>query len=130
MTTKVRLTDERLRRIAEADETVGGFIWRISRFYRAFYESTGVTGGFYVHDPSAIAYVIDRSLFSTSAARVRVATEGIAVGQTIAARGERADEWEPWKDQPEIDVCEGVEAERLLRRFEETITASGPPPGR
>lgn len=121
VTTAVRLTDDRLRRIAERNETAGGFIWAISRFYRSFYESTGVTGGFYVHDPSAIAFAIDRSLFTTSTARVRVATEGIAIGQTIAASGPRADEWEPWRDVPEAEVCSAVEAERLLDLFETTL---------
>jgi len=122
VTTQVRLTDERLRRIAGDDEVVGGFIWEITRFYRSFYESIGVTGGFYVHDPSAVAFVIDRTLFETHEARVRVALEGIAVGQTIAATGPRADEWEPWSDAPGVNVCEGVDADRLLDLFESTIT--------
>jgi Tol biopolymer transport system component len=46
-TTRVRLTDDRLRRIAEHEETIGDFIWSISRFYRSFYDSIGVTDGFY-----------------------------------------------------------------------------------
>ena len=122
VTTRVRLTDDRLLRMAGKDPRVGGFLYRISRFYKQFHESTGVTGGFYVHDPSAVAYAIDPSLFSTEQARVRVVTEGIAIGQTIAASGPRADRWDPTRGRPEATVCRGVDGEGLLRLFEATVT--------
>jgi inosine-uridine nucleoside N-ribohydrolase len=127
VTTRVRLTDDVLERLAQNDERVGGFLYRITRFYRSFYESIGVTGGFYVHDPSAVAYLIDRTLFVTEKARVRVATEGVAVGQSIAvwavwaAGGPRAEEWPAWKGLPEVDVCRDVDAARLLKLFESTV---------
>jgi inosine-uridine nucleoside N-ribohydrolase len=121
VTTVVRLTDERIQRIARDDELIGGFIRKISRFYRQFYESIGLSGGFYVHDPSAVAFVLDRSLFTTKKAPVRVAREGIATGQTVAAF-ERASEWEPWRGRPEVDVCVGVDAKGLLELFETTLT--------
>ena len=94
VTTRVRLEDDRLLRMARKDERVGGFVYRTSRFYKQFHDSTGVTGGFYVHDPSAVAYAIDPGLFSTETAAVRVVTEGIAIGQTIAASAARAERWE------------------------------------
>ena len=122
VTTRVLMRDELLLRMAGKDERVGGFLYRISRFYRRFHESTGVTGGFYVHDPSAVAYVIDPSLFSTEKARVRVVTEGIAVGQTIAVAAPVPERWEAWRGRPEVKVCREVDAERLLRLFETTIT--------
>ena len=122
VTTRVLMRDELLLRMAGKDERVGGFLYRISRFYRRFHESTGVTGGFYVHDPSAVAYVIDPSLFSTEKAHVRVVTEGIAVGQTIAVAAPVPERWEAWRGRPEVKVCREVDAERLLRLFETTIT--------
>ncbi|HXV59324.1 MAG TPA: nucleoside hydrolase [Vicinamibacteria bacterium] len=122
VTTRVRLTDDVLSRMAKKDPRLGGFIYRITRFYRRFYESIAVTGGFYVHDPSAVAYFVDPSLFVTEKARVRVATDGIAIGQTIAAIGPRAEEWAPWRGQPEVNVCREVDAERLVRLFETTLT--------
>ncbi len=121
-TTRVRLEDEVLLRMAKRDENLGGFLYRISRFYRRFYDSIGITGGFYVHDPSAVAYVIDPSLFVTEKGPVRVATEGIAIGQTIAAFGPRTEEWEAWRGRPEVNVCREVDAEGLLRLFETTVT--------
>ena len=122
VTMRVRLQDDRLSRMAGKDERVGGFLYRISRFYKQFHDSTGVTGGFYVHDPSAVAYAIDPSLFTTEKARVRVVTEGIALGQTIAVAGPRAERWEASRGRPEVTVCRDVEGERLLRLFEATVT--------
>jgi inosine-uridine nucleoside N-ribohydrolase len=122
VTTRVRLQDDRLLRMAGRDQRVGGFLYRISRFYKQFHESTGVTGGAYVHDPSAVAYAIDRELFSTERARVRVVTEGIAIGQTIAVPGPRGESWDPTHGRPEVTVCRGVDGERLLRLFEATVT--------
>jgi inosine-uridine nucleoside N-ribohydrolase len=122
VTTRVRMPDELLLRMAGKDERVGGFLYRISRFYRRFHESTGVMGGFYVHDPSAVAYAIDPSLFSTEKARVRVVTEGLAVGQTIAVVGPVSERWKAWHGRPEVAVCREVDAERLLRLFETTTT--------
>ena len=121
VTTKVRLKDDVLRRMSERDERLGGFIYRISRFYRDFYDSIGVTGGFYVHDPSAVAYVIDPTLFVTEKAVVRVDTDGVAIGQTVAAF-ERSDEWAAFEGRPHVDVCRDVDAERLLDLFETTVT--------
>ena len=122
VTTRVRLEDDRLLRMARKDDRVGAFLYRSSRFYKAFHEATGVTGGFYVHDPSAVAYAIDPSLFSTDKATVRVVTEGIGVGQTVAVSGPRAEQWEATRGRPVATVCRNVEGERLLRLFEATIT--------
>jgi inosine-uridine nucleoside N-ribohydrolase len=121
VTTRVRLQDDRLQRMAARDPRVGGFVYRITRFYKRFHDSTGVTGGFYVHDPSAVAYAIDPGLFSTEKARVRVVTEGVALGQTIAVAGSRAESWEPTRGRPEATICREVDGERLLALFEATV---------
>jgi len=121
VTMRVRLQDDRLQRMAARDPRVGGFVWNITRFYKRFHESTGVTGGFYVHDPSAVAYAIDPRLFSTGKARVRVATEGVALGQTIAVSGPRGESWEPTRGRTEATICREVDGERLLRLFEATV---------
>jgi inosine-uridine nucleoside N-ribohydrolase len=122
VTQRVLLDDARLERMAARDPRVGGFVYRISRFYKRFHEQAGVTGGFYVHDPSAVAYAIDPSLFATEKARVRVVTEGVAIGQTIAVSGRKGAEWDGTRGRPEASVCHGVDGDRLLRLFESTVT--------
>jgi inosine-uridine nucleoside N-ribohydrolase len=121
VTTQVRMTDDRLRRIAESNPRLGEFVWAITRFYKGFYESEGVEGGFYVHDPSAIAYVIQPELFQTETGRVRVASEGLAVGQTITTLGAPKEFWTPWLEAPDVSVCRGVDADALLNLYEKTV---------
>jgi inosine-uridine nucleoside N-ribohydrolase len=122
VTTRLRLSDDRLERMARSDRRLGDFVYRISRFYKQFHDSIGVTGGFYVHDPTAVAFAIDASLFSTEQAPVRVVTDGLAIGQTIAATGESAKRWEPSHGRPAVTICRDVDGERLLRLFETTLT--------
>ena len=121
VTTQVQMPDEVLRRIAEANPEIGEFVFSITRFYKRFYESRGVHGGFYVHDPSAVAYVIDPELFETEAARVRVASEGLASGQTITAFGTPPEFWTPWYEALEVRVCRRVDAQQLLSLYESTL---------
>lgn len=122
VTTAVRMPDPVLERVAAAEPKLGGFVYEVSRFYKRFYESQGVTGGFYVHDPSAVAYVIDPTLFETEAARVRVDVDGLALGQTLTAFGTPPDFWTPWRDAPEVRVCVGVDAARFLDLYESTLS--------
>ncbi len=80
-----------------------------------------MTGGFHTHDPSAVAYVIDPTLFETGSARVRVDVDGHAMGQTIAAFGSPPDFWTAWAGTPNTRVCTDVDSARLLKLFETTI---------
>jgi len=122
VTTAVRMPDDVLRRIADAEPKLGGFIFSISRFYKRFYESRGVTGGFYVHDPSAVAFVIDPGVFETDLARVRVDSEGLGAGQTIATFGAPPELWAAWHEAPAVRVCRRVDAARFLRLYESTLS--------
>lgn len=124
VTTAVRMPDAVLERVAEATPKLGEFIFSMTRFYKAFYESRGVMGGFYVHDPSAVAYVIDPELFTTEAARVRVAVAGKAIGQTITTFGTPPEFWTAWHEAPEVEVCREVDAEEMLELYEATLSRS------
>jgi len=124
VTTKVRIDDAMLRRVQAANDRYGDFLWAITRFYAEFHRSTGVKDGFYVHDPSAVAYLVDPSLFTIKRGPVRVVTEGIAIGETILAAYPYQYEMAPWKGQPMVGVAVDVDRPR----FEKTIEAllSGP----
>ena len=66
-----------------------------------------------MHDSTAIAYVIDPSLFETKQWPVRVETQGISRGKTWPALRdvERAPEWQ---HRPKVNVCVGVDAARSI----------------
>jgi hypothetical protein len=77
-----------------------------------------VEGGFYVHDPSAIMFLIDPTIFTIRKGPVRVVTEGIAIGETIMPAYAYQLELPPWRGRPDHgDRCgrEAVSANVRIR---------------
>jgi len=118
VTTKVRLNEVTLSRVMARNQRFGHFLYTITRFYEEFHrEVENVTGGFYVHDPSAVVYLIKPEIFEVKEGPVRVVCEGIAIGQTIMAAYDYHFELPPWKDRPHIRAAVAVDRPR----FEETL---------
>ena len=102
----------------------GEFIFAISRFYQQFHKLAHGIEACHTHDPSAIAYLIDPTLFCSERGPIRVVTEGIAAGQTLM---DRRREWlspNEWSDQPEVNVCVAVDSARLLDLYRQRIRAA------
>lgn len=99
----------------------GDFIYRISRYYLDFHEE--VTGSYAcpVHDSSAVAYLIDPGLYRTEEVAVRVVTEGIAIGQTIAGDPGADFASSAWKDRPTCRICTSVDPDRVLALYAKTL---------
>jgi purine nucleosidase len=122
VTTKVKLNDDILLRVKNKNKQYGPFLFAITRFYLQFYKiSNHLTGGFYVHDPSAVMYLIDSTLFKLVKGPVRVVTDGIAIGQTIMPAYDYQLQLAPWKDKPFVNAAVGVDTERFLKLFESVI---------
>lgn len=117
VTTKVRLNDDILARVKDGNKRYGEFIDSISRFHDDFHRKEQVVGGFYVHDPSAVIYLIAPELFETKEGPVRVVCEGIAIGQTIMTAYDYQFQLPPWKDQPLVKAAVTVDR----ARFEKTM---------
>lgn len=94
------------------------FISRILPYYMAFYlENTGLEG-LYVHDSSALAYVIDPSLFQTKLVHVEVETT------SPVNKGLTAVDWRLHPDgEPNVNVCVDVDSQRFLQLYHERLTA-------
>lgn len=112
VTHRVNMTPAHLDRYARADNALAQHISRIVPHYRAYFEQSYGIQGIYVHDSSAVAYTIDPSLFTVQRWPVRVETQGISRGKTWPGNGERP--LPPWQGRPLINVCVGVDADRLL----------------
>jgi inosine-uridine nucleoside N-ribohydrolase len=117
VTTKTVMTPDYLARLKEAGTPVTDFISDITPFYMRYYQQNAGIDGFHVHDSSAIAYVIDPSLFETQKAYVDVEIESQrAYGQTMADwRGQ-------WEQPPNVNVCLDVDSARFLDLYFERIT--------
>jgi inosine-uridine nucleoside N-ribohydrolase len=124
VTTKVRLNEETLSRVRERNERYGRFLYSITRFYEEFHRKEGVTGGFYVHDPSAVVYLIEPGLFETKRGPMRVVCDGIAIGQTIMAAYDYQYELPPWKGQPLVSAAIGVDTKRFESFVERRLLGS------
>ncbi|MEO5783160.1 MAG: nucleoside hydrolase [Ginsengibacter sp.] len=119
VTTKVKLNDEILLRIKNSNKQYGPFIFAITRFYLNFYKTMNhLTGGFYVHDPSAVMYLIDPTLFKLAKGPVRVVTDGIAIGQTIMPAYDFQIEQQPWMGKPFVNAAVEVDTKRFLKIYE------------
>ena len=123
-TTKVKLNDDILLRIKNANSRYGPFMFSISRFYLDFHKNVNhVEGGFFVHDPSAVMYLIDSSLFKVRQGPVRVAREGIAIGETIMPAYDYQLNLPPWRDKPLVTTATDVDVQRFLATFESVMSS-------
>lgn len=123
-TTQVKLNDDILRRIRDANSRYGPFIFAITRFYLDFHKNVNhVEGGFFVHDPSAVMYLIDSSIFKMKQGPVRVAREGIAIGETIMPAYAYQMNLPPWRGKPLVTTAVDVDVHRFLATFESVMTS-------
>jgi inosine-uridine nucleoside N-ribohydrolase len=122
VTTKVKMTDAILSEIKEKNLRYGPFIFSITRFYWNFYKTVNhLTDGFYVHDPSAVMYLIDPGLFKLTKGPVRVVTSGIAIGQTIMPAYDYQLQLEPWRGKPRVNAAVEVDAKRFLEIYKSVM---------
>jgi purine nucleosidase len=78
----------------------------------------------FVHDSSAVAYLLDPSLFTVRRGPIRVVCEGIAVGQTIQKPDRKKATPPAWRDRPSQTICVGVDSQRLLDLYYRTVVGA------
>ena len=110
------LTEGDLAQLAAAGRPATDFIARIAPVYFAAYQSFGIDA-IPLHDPSAVAYALDPTLFETRRVPLYVECEGRCAGQTVA------DLYNRWAPLPEVEVCTGVDAARLVSLFKHRLSA-------
>ncbi len=103
----------------------GRFLWDVSRFYLRFYSERIGMAGCHVHDPSAIAYVIDPALFTLRKGPVRVITEGPAIGHTLQKFDDTRHPHDEWAHCPTQQVGVAVRDQALLALYRDTLVAWG-----
>jgi uridine nucleosidase len=101
------------------------FLSRIVPVYLQSYRDRYGMDGIPTHDPSAIAYAIEASLFRVERLPVYVETAGRCAGQTVPDRFRQWDGPSTGSGQPlpEIDVCVDVDSPRLLALFGDRMQA-------
>ena len=116
VTHQVMMTDADLAEIAKINNPMAQYTSQIVPFYRDFMRKRGNQSGVFVHDSTAIAYLIDPDAFEVHQWPVRVDTGyGLGRGKTWPDVGD-ADRQHlpPWQNRPRVRVCVGVKGERVV----------------
>jgi inosine-uridine nucleoside N-ribohydrolase len=118
------------RRIAEhhrhpATDTLHHAVGFYSRFYSAQHPRLASDPGCFAHDVLAFVYLVSPALFTRERGCIRVATDGLAQGQTMLKRLAHLNYPQPgWEaNRPLADVCMQVDAAGCLALFEQTLMA-------
>jgi purine nucleosidase len=116
VTLKTVITDEYLETLKSAGNKYTDFIYKISQFYMAAYKSRGGRDGFAVHDSSALAYVIDPTLFDGKKTYVDVECHSPHYfGNTVPDwRGQR-------NGEPNVNVILDVDNDRFLELYRQRL---------
>lgn len=121
VTHQVHMTPDQIAQYGRAGSPMARHIAKIVPFYQSFFEtaySAWNLQGIYVHDTSAIAYLIDPTLFEVKRWPIRVETKGLGRGKTWPAIPSSADMSyqvpAPWRHRPLVNVCVGVDGARVV----------------
>ncbi|MFT5705873.1 MAG: inosine-uridine nucleoside N-ribohydrolase [Oceanospirillaceae bacterium] len=121
VTHQVVLSKALFAKIANENPRVGPFMASAAKFYIDFYSSIRDIDGCYAHDVSAVAYVVEPQIFGTIEGEVCVATEGVAIGQTIMSRFGIPYPLTFWEKRPKQKACMQVNSEQLVTLFESSM---------
>lgn len=115
VTHQVLLPGTGIEALAARDTPAARLLGRAIPTYRAFLAKVSGLDGIYLHDPSAVAYVLAPGLFRTERWPVRVETQGFSRGKTWPSLGDTDDAAPPaWQGRPLVNVCVGVDAPGVL----------------
>ena len=128
VTHRVSVTVALFKRIAErhrhiATDTLHHAVEFYAGFYSGLYKHLAATPGCFAHDLLAFIYLVNPEFFTVETKTVRVATEGLAQGQTIMHRRDFLGYHEAaWAlDKPRTQVCLQVDAPACNKLFEDTM---------
>jgi len=115
-TLKCIMTKTFLEEIGTAGNPCTDLISRAIPFYQEFHHQIyGMNGDLHTHDPSAVAYVIDPSIFQAEQIPMFVETAGKCAGQTVP------DKLQQIGDFHVVNVCLDVDSERFLELYKERL---------
>ncbi|RWR35204.1 nucleoside hydrolase [Sinirhodobacter populi] len=122
VTRQVEMTRAELADLARQGGPEVALLRDLSQDYIAFYEALNHRG-MVVHDCCACVLVTDPDLFTRRTARIRVLTEGIGRGATVAAPLDMRFPPGNWDSAPAQDYCTAIRAEAVHERITRLLSA-------
>jgi inosine-uridine nucleoside N-ribohydrolase len=120
VTQAIQMDNDYFTELAASGDPFAAFVARIVPFYQEFHRSwyDYENGAVDTHDPAAIAYLIDPTLFRGEHYSIVVPTDGPAEGMTIADRRGK------FYNTPKVNCLIQVDSERFLQMFRQRLTQS------
>lgn len=120
VTHKVLMSSQQLADVALATSELNKFVAEATIFYLDFYRRNNKIDGIFVHDSSAVAYLINRELFTVVQHPIKVETAtSVSFGKTWPMLDEldveKRPELQPWLNRPKVNICVDVNAEAVLK---------------
>jgi uridine nucleosidase len=118
VTEAVQMDDAYFAAMRKSGDPLGVFIADVVPFYQHFHRDWYAmeNGEIHTHDPSAIAYLIDPTLFRGEQHSINVPLDGPAIGSTVADRRGK------FFNTPKVNCLVGVDGARLKHLFFERLT--------
>jgi purine nucleosidase len=118
VTTQTRITADFWDEMHQAGTHVTHFLSAITKFYIAYYRDQLGEKTMPVHDASALAYILDDSLFTSKNAYVDVEVSSeLTRGETVVDFRQQGDQ------RTNAKICLSVDSSKLLAMYLERITA-------
>ena len=110
VTHQVNLKGDAIDKLTQRLAGPNRFLAKAIPLYRDFFEKTNGIDGIYIHDPTAVAYLIAPELFTIQEWPVRVETQSFSRGKTWPSLGDTDDSTPaPWLDRPKVSICTNVD---------------------
>ncbi|MFD2176910.1 nucleoside hydrolase [Veronia pacifica] len=121
VTHEVLCTDRYLEKIRDSAGPSGEFIYQVTRFYVDFYQQSIGKRACFLHDPTALTFLVSPELFELREGPVRVVTEGCAEGMTIQKIETKPYSYDDWQQRPNQSVAIAVDSQKVLELFSNTV---------
>ncbi len=115
VTHRVHMTGDHIARYAQIGTPMTDHVSKILPVYQDFFEKQYGISGIFIHDSSAIAYLIDPTLFKIEQWPVRVETVGFGRGKTWPSIGMTDNTTTAWTGRPRVQIAVDVDSERLIQ---------------
>ncbi len=115
VTTATVMDAEYLAELETANNLYTDLISHIAPHYLKYHEEHYGVSGLHTHDPSAVAYAVDPTLFESINHPARIETQGYAAGEVIVDRLNKFYDGRP------IEFCIQVDSPRLLALFRKNL---------
>ena len=123
VTNKVFMDKKHIDKIVSFDSPEANHLKKIFPFYVDFLSKFFSKEGMPTHDSSAIAYLIDKTLFKTIQHPIVVETLGISRGKTWMGTGMDKTDNNPWKKRRDVNICIEVNVEKVIDLIIERVAS-------